>query len=83
MNRIRSTEVKEHIGQQVRLLGWLHAIRRLGGINFIVLRDGWGTIQAVTENESDLDPLQSQGLQPGSVIALQGLVEMLRGADEG
>ncbi len=70
MKDVRTFEVKEFVGQSVRLQGWLHNVRRLGGINFIVLRDGWGTIQAVTENEGDLAAIAEVGLE--SVIRLQG-----------
>jgi nondiscriminating aspartyl-tRNA synthetase len=46
----------------------------LGGVNFIVLRDGWGVVQAVTEAEADLEPLLSQGLGPETLIVLEGVV---------
>ncbi|MCP4362102.1 MAG: aspartate--tRNA(Asn) ligase [Chloroflexi bacterium] len=72
MHTIRTNELKNHIGERVRLTGWLHHLRPLGGINFIILRDGWGTIQAVTENEADLRPLA--GLSLESIIALIGVV---------
>ncbi len=74
MERIRTVEVKEHVGQRVRLQGWLHTVRRMGGVNFLILRDGWGTAQAVTEKETDLAPLTSAELQSETVIALEGLV---------
>jgi nondiscriminating aspartyl-tRNA synthetase len=74
MERIRTTEVINHIGERVHLAGWLYALRRLGGVSFIVLRDGWGTIQAVTENEADLKPLVEAGAGPESLITLTGLV---------
>ncbi|MEA3336048.1 MAG: aspartate--tRNA(Asn) ligase [Chloroflexota bacterium] len=74
MQRIRSTDIATHIGQRVRLQGWLHNLRMLGGVNFVILRDGWGIVQAVTEDDSDLDPLVSRGCGPESVIALEGLV---------
>ncbi len=73
---IRSTEAGAHVGQKVRLQGWLHTLRRLGGVNFIVLRDGWGTVQAVTENEHALRPLLDQELGTESVIALEGIVTL-------
>ena len=72
MERIRTVEAEAHVGERVRLQGWLHAVRRLGGINFVVLRDGWGVIQAVTEDEADLAPLD--GLAEETVIALEGIV---------
>jgi len=72
MEKIRTVEAGAHVGQRVRLHGWLHNLRRLGGVNFVVLRDGWGAIQAVTENEADLEPLAGLGLE--TVIALEGEV---------
>ena len=72
MQKIRTVEAKAFIGQPVRLQGWLHNVRRMGGINFIVLRDGWGTIQAVTEDEADLAPIAELSLE--TVIALEGIV---------
>jgi len=72
MNEIRTVEAGKHLGELVQLRGWLHNVRRLGGVNFIVLRDGWGTIQAVTEDDADLTPLAGCAL--GSVIGLSGLV---------
>lgn len=72
MHKIRSVEASAHIGQTIRLIGWLHNVRRLGGVTFIVLRDGWGTIQAVTESENDLVALQEIGLE--SIIELTGTV---------
>jgi aspartyl-tRNA synthetase len=35
----------EHAGQRVRLSGWVHHRRDMGGVIFLVLRDRWGTIQ--------------------------------------
>lgn len=75
MNRIRTIEAAEaaaHSGETVCVQGWLHNLRRMGGVNFIILRDGWGTIQAVTENEQDLAPLGEAGLE--SVICIEGVV---------
>ena len=74
MERIRTTEVQAHVGERVCVQGWLHAVRRLGGVNFLVLRDGWGTVQAVTEQETELAPITQAELQTESLIALEGLV---------
>ena len=72
MKTIRTVEAGAHIGEMVQLQGWLHNLRRLGGVSFVVVRDGYGVLQAVTENEADLAPLAEVGLE--SVIALTGLV---------
>lgn len=67
---VRTVEVAAHMGQTVAVQGWLHAVRQLGGIRFIVLRDGWGMVQAVSETAVEPDPLAGLGL--GSVIVLSG-----------
>ena len=73
-SRIRTSEICRHEGEKVCLQGWVQTVRQLGGISFIVLRDGWGTAQAVTENEADLAPLTERNLQPETVISLEGTV---------
>lgn len=74
MDRIPTTEVSRHVGERVRVAGWLHALRRLGGVNFIVVRDGSGLVQAVAQDEADLAPLKERGLGLETVVALEGLV---------
>ena len=69
MERIRTIEAPQYVGQRVKLAGWLHALRRLGGLNFLALRDGFGTFQAVLDDVSPLD-----GCQVESVIEVQGTV---------
>jgi len=46
----------------------------MGGINFLIIRDGWGTIQAVAETDTELMPLLEH--EPGleSVLSVEGLV---------
>lgn len=72
MNSIYTTQVHQYIGARVRLHGWLHNLRQMGGINFLVLRDGYGMVQAVSENDTDLAPLAHLSLE--SIIILEGTV---------
>ena len=72
--RIRTVEIGVHVGEEVTFLGWLHNVRRMGGVNFVILRDGWGTVQAVADDEAALAPLQAGELNNESVIALKGRV---------
>jgi nondiscriminating aspartyl-tRNA synthetase len=65
-------EVKAHIGERVRVAGWLHSWRQLGGINFLVIRDGRGLIQAVAESASEVAPLVEGQVGVESVIAVEG-----------
>ncbi len=72
MERIYTSEVAAHAGEQVRLAGWLHTLRRLGGINFLVLRDVRGTVQVVVDTAEALATLE--GLLPETVLAVEGRV---------
>ena len=74
MERVRTVEVGEHVGERVRVAGWLHSLRRLGGVNFLVVRDGWGIVQVVTESEAELGPLQDGVLGVESIVAVEGVV---------
>ena len=74
MHRIRTTEVSSHQGERVAVSGWLHSLRRLGTINFLVIRDGWGTIQAVAEREAELEPLLAEQAGVETVLTVEGLV---------
>ncbi|MBV9232009.1 MAG: aspartate--tRNA(Asn) ligase, partial [Chloroflexi bacterium] len=74
MERTLTTEVKAHIGECIRVAGWLHSFRQMGGINFLIIRDGWGQVQAVAETEAEVAPLLEGGLSVESIIAVEGLV---------
>jgi nondiscriminating aspartyl-tRNA synthetase len=54
------------------MAGWLHRLRKLGAINFLVLRDGYGLFQAVLDDASELEKLN--GLQPETVIEVRGRI---------
>jgi aspartyl-tRNA synthetase len=66
----------EHVGQQVRLGGWVHRRRDLGGIVFIDLRDRDGLVQvAFGPGWTTPDVIsRAQNLGAESVIVVQGEV---------
>ncbi len=72
MQRILTTEVRSHVGERVRVQGWLHSFRRLGALNFLVIRDGWGIIQAVAETDEALGPLAGGEASTETVLAVEG-----------
>lgn len=72
--RIRSVEVAAHIGERIYIAGWLHALRRLGGISFLILRDGWGIVQVVATSEDELASLHDTQAGPESVLMIEGIV---------
>jgi nondiscriminating aspartyl-tRNA synthetase len=71
LKRILSKEVGSYLDQEVILQGWVHNLRSIGDINFLILRDRTGLAQGVL-NKEDIKPLE--GLQLGTVISLKGKV---------
>ncbi|MEN9827163.1 MAG: hypothetical protein RI953_2908 [Pseudomonadota bacterium] len=77
MNSLRSHTCGElnssAIGQTVRLMGFAHAVRNLGGLLFIDLRDHHGITQVVIHPEQPFFAAASE-LRSESVIAVHGSV---------
>ncbi|MGL4235130.1 aspartate--tRNA ligase [Tabrizicola sp.] len=44
--------MKDHVGQPVRLSGWVHRVRDHGGVLFIDLRDHYGITQLLADSDS-------------------------------
>lgn len=53
MRRTWTTDISKHVGERVRLAGWLHHQRKLGHITFLLLRDRAGIAQVVVTDETD------------------------------
>jgi nondiscriminating aspartyl-tRNA synthetase len=72
MQRIRSNEVANHVGERVKLAGWMHNLRDMSKFGFLFLRDGAGVVQAVLDRPEDLEKARS--VQYESVLEVVGLV---------
>ncbi len=48
-NKAYIAELKNNVGQEVTLAGWLYKSRSSGKVQFLVLRDGTGLCQCVVE----------------------------------
>ncbi|HET9993428.1 MAG TPA: aspartate--tRNA(Asn) ligase [Kofleriaceae bacterium] len=71
MERSRSCEIASRVGQRVRVAGWLHSVRRMGALQFIVVRDGWGVVQAVA---TAAEAAALAEVQLESIVELEGTV---------
>jgi len=70
--RLLSTELPKHVGESVRIRGWLHALRSLGKIHFLIIRDRKGLSQVLIQDPSEYRKIS--GLQVGSVLSVLGVV---------
>ncbi|MFN7923215.1 MAG: aspartate--tRNA ligase [Bryobacteraceae bacterium] len=64
---------KEHIGQRVRLSGWVHNRRDLGGVSFLELRDHYGVTQVMATPSSPVADAVMR-LAKETVIRIDGIV---------
>ena len=71
----------KHVGETVRLAGWVYKIKDLGGIFFFWLRDHYGITQVIVPIEEG-NPLyiDAKKLKPESVVLIEGKV-VSRGKD--
>jgi aspartyl-tRNA synthetase len=66
-----------HIGMDVTLAGWVNRRRVLGGINFVDLRDRFGTVQVVTDPAKYPKIHQAlEEVRPEWVIQVEGIVRL-------
>ncbi len=64
--RTLAAEIARHTGEEVELSGWVHRIRDLGKVSFVILRDRSGEAQIVLDRKPDFTH--------ESVITVKGLV---------
>lgn len=70
MKRIMINELKNNMNEKVMIKGWIHRIRKLKSITFIILRDRTGMVQCVLNNkEIDISLVKLE-----SVISIIGIV---------
>ena len=81
--RVFIRELNKHVGKNVLLKGFVHAIRRQGSISFVVLRDITGTTQTVTlkSNKEAFDFIKT--LTPESSVEIKGVVKAFEKAPNG
>ena len=63
----------EHVGQRVKLVGWMENVREVGqNFAFVILRDFYGTTQVVVETEDMMTVVK--GINKESTISVEGVV---------
>ena len=65
----------EHVGQTVRLCGWVDVVRDQGGVLFVDLRDRYGRTQVTFRGDIDADLLtQAERVRSEWVLQVEGVV---------
>ncbi len=65
---------KDHVGQDVRLAGWVHRVRDHGGVLFIDLRDHYGVTQVLADSDSPAFA-EIEKLRAEWVVSIDGVVK--------
>ncbi len=73
LSRVISSHLVNHIDEVVVLRGWLHKVRRMGGMAFVVIRDRGGLCQMVVNNKDEIAKLE--GLYNGTILQVTGKVK--------
>ena len=66
---------KEHVGEHIKLAGWIQTIRDLGGVIFIDLRDQYGITQVVASGNEELVDFATK-IPIESTISVEGTVRL-------
>jgi nondiscriminating aspartyl-tRNA synthetase len=78
MPRVLAAHLREHVGEEVRLAGWLHRQRRLSRVSFLIVRDRSGLGQVVVDDPDAADHLAE--LPAETVVTVVGTVVAAPGA---
>lgn len=71
MERVTIENLEKYIGEKILIKGWVHRVRKLKAITFIILRDRTGMVQCVVDNNfMDISSLKLE-----SVISIEGLLK--------
>lgn len=82
--RILTDELTNKIGQSVTVSGWVHELRDLGGIKFVMLRDRKGLVQITFKKKVNPELFeQFSDIGRESIIQVEGVVEKSSIAQKG
>jgi nondiscriminating aspartyl-tRNA synthetase len=78
-------DLKEKVGEEVNLEGWVHDVRVLGGISFVLLRSARGIVQVAAPKKAVTPELLDliSGLHQEDVISCHGVVKESKAARTG
>tara|TARA_Y100000310_G_scaffold342623_1_gene446626 strand:+ start:4648 stop:5952 length:1305 start_codon:yes stop_codon:yes gene_type:complete len=85
VERIHANQVKDNTGKKVLVSGWIHEIRDLGKLKFLILKDKTGIIQITMPKGHVPDEVMKEAdkLTKESVVAVEGEAKEAKQAPTG
>ena len=74
ISRVLAADLHAHVGEQVRIAGWLHRRRELKSVTFLIVRDRSGLAQVVLSGLAQRDGTGGSGLPEETVVEVTGTV---------
>jgi nondiscriminating aspartyl-tRNA synthetase len=74
ISRVLAADLHAHVGEQVRIAGWLHRRRELKSVTFLIVRDRSGLAQVVLSGLAQREATADRGLPEETVIEVTGTV---------
>ncbi|NLS45208.1 MAG: asparagine--tRNA ligase [Firmicutes bacterium] len=77
MHTVSISHVAQHVGEEVKIKGWVYNKRSSGSLFFLIIRDGTGFIQAIVAKDevSDKDFQGCDGLTQESSLVVCGVIK--------
>lgn len=72
--RLRVADLRRHVGETVTVCGWVSALRLQRRMQFVLVRDGTGTVQLTHERGGDAVEGTLEGLTVESAVRVTGVV---------
>lgn len=76
------SELSKRVGKKVQLAGWVHDVRLLGGISFVLLRNSRGIVQVAAPKKEVSNSITETiaGLHQEDVVTIEGMVKESKAA---
>lgn len=71
MERTYVNQIKEHIGEQIKIAGFVQTIRNQGSIKFLLIRDISGVVQVVITKD------KAEAIKTAARLSLESVVEII------
>ena len=72
ISRVLAADLPAHVGEQVRIAGWLHRRRELKSVMFLIVRDRSGLAQVVLSGLTQREGADHRGLPEETVVEVTG-----------